>query len=208
MPPAIETPDVVRRPGGRSARIRAAVYSAAIDELLGHGYAGLNAARIGERAGVHRTTIHRHWPDLDHLLAEALIDQANEAIPIPDTGNVRDDLRELLRAIAPFIDNPRARQPIRSLIAGAARSTGAANLAREVWTTRFQVGAEVLARAIDRGEIRSDISPVTLMEYFVGPLYVRLLITEEPVDDAFVESVIEIGLNGSALGPAGSTPTY
>jgi len=44
--------------------------------------------------------------------------------------------------------------------------------------------------------------PQRLMEYFVGPLYVRLLITEEPVDDAFVESVIEIGLSGSAIARA------
>ena len=40
-----------------------------------------------------------------------------------------------------------------------------------------------------------------LMAYFVGPLYVRLLITEEPVDDAFVDSVIEIGLRGAAVDP-------
>jgi hypothetical protein len=36
---------------------------------------------------------------------------------------------------------------------------------------------------------------------FVGPLYVRLLITEERIDDEFIENVIEAGLDGVRVAP-------
>lgn len=189
---------ITRRPGGRSARVRDAVYAATLKELAEHGYGGLTAARIAERAGVHRTTLHRRWPDLDHLLAEALMDEVSTGVPIPDTGTIRGDLRQLLKAIAPFIDNPSARENIRALIAGAVRSTDARDVVGQVWKARFALGAAVIARAVERGELRADIPPETLLDVFVGPLYVRLLLTGDPIDNEFVDHVIDVGLHGTA----------
>lgn len=186
----------MRRPGGRSARVRSAVYAAAIAELTEEGYAGVSPARIADRAGVHRTTVYRRWPDLDHLLAEALLDQADVAIPIPDTGNLRDDLRELLTEIAQFFDHPAGRQRLQALVAGAARSPQAAALASDIWLRRFELGTAVLTRAIERQHLRADIAATTLMECFLGPLYLRLLLTGEPIDDAFIDAIIDIGLTG------------
>jgi len=36
---------------------------------------------------------------------------------------------------------------------------------------------------------------------FVGPLYVRLLITDERIDDEFIENVIVAGLDGVRVAP-------
>lgn len=70
--------------------------AAVLEELSVRGYGGLSVARIADRAGVHRTTIHRRWPDRGGLIAEALLDSASAAIAIPDSGEVRQDLQTLL----------------------------------------------------------------------------------------------------------------
>jgi len=46
------------------------------------------------------------------------------------------------------------------------------------------------AELVPRGEIRADVDPNLLLESLVGPLYLRLLITREPLDDAFVEALV------------------
>jgi AcrR family transcriptional regulator len=188
---------VTRRRGGRSARVRAAVMTAARQELAEYGYAGMSAARIADRAGVNRTTVHRRWPNLEDLVSEALLDSASDAIAIPDTGSVRGDLLLLLHEIARYIDSEPSRSMIRALVSDAARSAAIGDIVSQVWTTRFHLGEEVIVRGIARGELRDDLAPGTLLSTFTGPLYVRLLITDERIDAAFLDAVIDIGLDGA-----------
>lgn len=188
---------VARRPGGRAARVREAILSATIAELTDGGYAALNAARIADRAGVHRSTVHRRWPDLDGLVTEALVDAATVAVPTPDTGDVASDLKALLHSIAAYVADPQTRVQIRALVADASRSPAIAAVVSQVWTARFRVGEELIARAIGRGELRAELPPAAILSVFTGPIYVRLLLTDEPIDDDFVDSVVELGLTGA-----------
>jgi hypothetical protein len=68
-----------------------------------------------------------------------------------------------------------------------------------VWTTPFELGRKVIERGVARGELREDIPPATILATFVGPLYVRLLITDERIDDEFIEAVIDTGLDGARV---------
>ena len=47
------------RPGGRTARTRAAVMRAVVGELIDKGYAGTTVERVAARAGIAKTTIYR-----------------------------------------------------------------------------------------------------------------------------------------------------
>lgn len=198
MAEPVEAHPIRRRPGGRSARVRAAVLDAAIEELVEHGLGGASTARIADRAGVHRTTVHRRWPDRAQLMVEALTSRAGEAIEIPDTGDTRTDLRQLIGAIARFIDAPEARMVTRSVLSEAGRSPELGGIAQRAWGTRFALGEELLERGVERGEIRADIAPATLLATFLGPLYLRLLFTEQRLDDGFVDAVVESALDGAA----------
>ena len=51
--------------------------------------------------------------------------------------------------------------------------------------------------------MRAGIPPATTLATLVGPLYVRLLITEERIDDEFIENVIDAGLDGAGVARAG-----
>jgi AcrR family transcriptional regulator len=194
-----ETASAVRsRPGGRAARVRTAVLAATVEEFVELGYGGLSAARIAERAGVNRSTIHRRWGSVDELLADALVGSADTAVPMPDSGNVRDDLRLLLRSIAGFIDGDVVRPRIRALVGDAGRSPVVSAIARSVFTTRFALGEAIIARAVARGEVRGDVAPATILAALVGPLYVRGLLTDERIDDAFIGDVLGLVLDGAA----------
>uniref|UniRef100_UPI000B1D4F1A TetR/AcrR family transcriptional regulator n=1 Tax=Streptomyces atriruber TaxID=545121 RepID=UPI000B1D4F1A len=50
-----------RRPGGRTARTRAAVRDAVLSGLADHGYPGLTVEYVADHSGVHKTTLYRRW---------------------------------------------------------------------------------------------------------------------------------------------------
>ena len=97
------------RPGGRTARTRAAVAAALQEELLEVGYGGTTMDRIARRAGVAKTTVYRRWGSVGQLVVELFAEAARIQIPVPDTGSLEGDLRELARSAVAVLTDPRSR---------------------------------------------------------------------------------------------------
>jgi hypothetical protein len=51
-------------------------------------------------------------------------------------------------------------------------------------------------RAIGRGELRPDVDVDVLADLLAGPLFYRLMLSGSPVDDALVEAVVGVVLDG------------
>jgi hypothetical protein len=56
----------------------------------------------------------------------------------------------------------------------------------------------VVARGIERGDLRADTDARLLLEMLVAPIHGRLLLTGEPVDDGLAERLVDLALNGAA----------
>ena len=81
-----------KRPGGRSADNLARIVGATGELLVEKGYARLSAEEVAERAGVHRSTVHRRFPTRAELVAHLMTTLARERVPVPDTGSLAGDL--------------------------------------------------------------------------------------------------------------------
>lgn len=188
-----------RRPGGRSARTRLAVYAAALDLLVTQGYDALSIGAIARRAGVHETSIYRRWGTKAALLADALLAHAEQRVAIPDTGALRTDLILLLGAVAATLRSPVGVAAAR--ITGAFAETGELAQARAAfWTRRFALAGAILERGMRRGELASDVSPDFVLELLIGPLFLRALVTGELVDDALPAAIVDAVLGGLRRG--------
>src|SRR2546430_14023842 len=93
--------DSKRRPGGRSARVRQAVLDAAFAELGEKGYGGLSIEAVAQRSGGAKTTVYRRWPPRDELAGDALDRRSDRYEPVPDTGSLRGDVKELCGGAPP-----------------------------------------------------------------------------------------------------------
>src|SRR5690348_14075796 len=85
-----ETSDMAgprRRPGGRNARIRAAVFEATFRLLEEKGYEALSFAAIASCSGVHEATLYRRWKTKERLVIAAANHRIRDDIPVPDTGS-------------------------------------------------------------------------------------------------------------------------
>ncbi len=184
-----------RRLGGRSARVRAAVFEAALQVLQEQGYASTSVAAIAKRAGVHETSIYRRWGTKEALLAEAGLARAAEVIPVPDTGTLRSDLVHLLQELRVFFQSPLGGALIQLL--ASAQDTPELIAARQTyWRGRFALVKGIFEHAVQRGEISASLEPHLVTELLIGPLYVRLLLTSEPLPVPLPEQIVDLVLHG------------
>lgn len=195
-------PNRRQRPGGRSARVHRAVLAAVLDELIEGGYGSLTFDRVAIRAGVHRATLYRRWASKEALVAEALLAQAARDVPTPDTGTLLGDLQALTHAIITNITAPLGEGLLRTLVSEAGRVPDIAAAGRAFWGQRFGLATELVRRGVRRGEIAADVDPQLLIEMLIAPLFLRLLVTAEPVTAEYADTVARMLLGSAAGSPA------
>jgi AcrR family transcriptional regulator len=187
-----------RRPGGRAERVRTAVLEATSELLTEVGYDRLTIDEVAERAGVHKTTVYRRWPTKPELIAEAVRVHSDENVPIPDTGTVLGDLQALASEVVANIGSDGGTRRSRSIAAAAATSDELATGLHEFWVHRLGAAAPIIERAIARGELPPDSDANLIIETLVGPIWLRVLLTGEPIDDDLAERVALLVATGAA----------
>jgi len=185
-----------RRTGGRSARVREAVLRATLEALLAGGADDLSVHDVAQRAGVHETSVYRRWGTRANLILDAALSEVQAAVPVPDTGSLRGDLVALLSAIAAFITTPVGQLLLRLALRDDLPEDH--DVREQFWAERFTTGQTVLQRAQDRGELRPGVNGKLVIETLLGGLYVRLLLTREPIDDAHAGHLVDLILAGIA----------
>jgi AcrR family transcriptional regulator len=178
----------MKRPGGRSARVKAAVLEAALEQLAEGGYEAFSFEAVAQRAGVHKTTLYRRWSSRENLLLDAMLERGTERVPIPDTGSLEQDLLEYARRIVASI-TPEIEAAIRAIVSIGDRAPAVAEAGRRFWATRFELAGEIVARAIDRGELAPGTDPIAIVEAVIAPIYFRVLLSGAPRDEHFLRTV-------------------
>ncbi|GLY66203.1 TetR/AcrR family transcriptional regulator [Amycolatopsis taiwanensis] len=169
-----------RRPGGRTARIRAQVLGAVRAELGERGYDGLTMESVAARAGVHRATVYRRWGDVGGLLADVLDAAGEDDWQPPDTGSLSDDLAALNHEIQAALT---AQPPIvTALIAASFRSEKASCAQQRLFQDRYAQCEIIVSRAIRRGELLPDTDARRLLIAATAPVYHQLVLLRIPPD--------------------------
>lgn len=193
-----------QRPGGRAARVRADVLTAATEILNAVGYEGLTIEEVATRAGVHKTTVYRRWPTKSELVTDAARVHSAEVVPVPDTGTLLGDLREFAAQIASNLATEAGSRRSRSLVVASTASEEMAAQMHLFWAERFELAGAIIDRAIDRGDVSTDTDKNLIIETLIGPMWVRLLLTGEPIDETLADDVSAIVAAGITAKPDGS----
>lgn len=166
--------------------VRAAVRRATIELLEEVGFDKLQIPDVALRAGVHKTTVYRHWPTKVHLVMDSVEAELSVAVPVPDTGNTHDDLVAYLFAIRTALRTAAGRALLRAFIGETERDPTLVE-ARDRFFAERLVGSRVMIdRAIARGELSAGSDPRVILEEATSPIYFRLLFTDETVDDDMI----------------------
>lgn len=179
------------RPGGRSARVQAAIHQA-VRELMAEGpRESVTVPTIAARAGVTPSTIYRRWGDLAHLLADVAVEQLHpEGEPL-DTGSYRGDLAAWLEQYRDEMSSGPGRAMLRDVLSATRKqNTGKCLL---YCTTQLDL---IHHRALARGE--APLATATIIDGIVAPMMYHLLFAMQEPTPADVTRWLD-----ERIGPAG-----
>jgi AcrR family transcriptional regulator len=187
------------RPGGRTARTRAAALEATVAELAARGYEALTVEQVATRAGVHKTTLYRRWGGKRGLVADAVEAFAAGAVQVPDTGSVDEDLRRWARSIVAMLTARDSGAVVRALLS-AGDTPETRDLRRRFYRTRSALVVPIVERAVQRGELPPGTDAAEVIKHVGAPLYYRFLVIEEPLSPAAADLAAAAALAAARAG--------
>ena len=174
--------DVAQVDDPRAQRSREAILRAAVDLIAEGGIRAASAQAVSRRAGVNRATVYRHWPQLGDLHGAALVAMLHSVEP-PDTGDLRTDLENVAVGLARSLQTSPWRVLLPCLIGDGATDPRIADLHGQFIRDRREIGAKIIERAKQRGQLTPETDAAAVLEAVVGPIYYRVLLTREAISD-------------------------
>lgn len=190
------------RRAARAADLTEAIMRSTLELAQETGYAKLSIEAVAARAGVGKHTIYRRWPSRGLLFLDAVLSLNESGLAHPDTGDVVADLREVMTRAAGLLGRPPWGPLYQDLIGEAQHDPAVAAALNE----RFiePQTADTLARlraARDQGELDPEFDLDLAMDVLSGPLYFRLLVTQQPLTDAYIDRILRAVFAGMSPRP-------
>lgn len=183
----------------RDAAARRRVLKAAYALLEEGGVTALTMEAVAARAKVGKPTLYRSWPNAQALAMAALIEAAPDA-PEPDgAGPALAALRRQVRFVVEVFAS-RIGRSAAALVASATRDTEIFRSFRsQVILSSRTAGRALITRAIAEGDVRPGIDIEAALDAIYGPVFFRVLVGHEGLDEGFADRLMDTVLEG--LGP-------
>jgi AcrR family transcriptional regulator len=168
-----------------------AILDAALALVAEVGFERMTMESIAARAKASKATIYRRWPGKRELVEYAIRCRGPQHLEPPDTGSLRGDIVATLR----FAAEGFAAEDV-ALLSGVLRAMRgapeiAATLRQQMLADKQNMGATIIRRAVERGELRPDADPHVFHEVAPALMFFRMLVTGEPIDDEFIAHVAD-----------------
>lgn len=187
----MDTVDHRTGPRKRGDELQSAIFAATTAELLEHGYSRLTMDRVAARARTSKASLYRRWPNKAGLALDALIDGFPIVDEVPDTGELREDLKVVLQRMAAAMTGP-AGDVVRAILMDTTADPEIVREARALLISRRLIPyLAVLRRWVDRGLVR----PGALNERVasVGPCLLReqFFLSHAPIPDQVIDEIVD-----------------
>ena len=176
----------------RSETSRRAIISSTVSLIETVGYEKLKIVDIAREAGVGKQTIYRWWASKAELVIEAVTEDAKEYVAIPDTGSLKGDLRELVRASCSRVSTDASKNMLSGLLMAGRKDASTLKLFREQFIeSRRTVLRDLFTKHSGSGEFKKDINLELIIDLIFGPMWYRLLMETAPLDEQFADELVE-----------------
>lgn len=187
------TPAPTRAPSGAAvlqASVTHAIEKALFQEWAQRGYAALSMEAIAKRAGVGKAAIYRRWSSKLMLVSDVLTRVGSDVTVCPDTGDLHNDIRQLLLQLRRLLRHPLITRILPDLHAEMPRTPELAHAIRtQLQTYRRDKAESVLRTAIKRGELSENLNLDLAIDMLGSMIYWRLIITRQRSNKAYIEEL-------------------
>ena len=184
-----------------------AINRAALEMLAEVGIGRLSMEAVARRAGVGKSALYRRWPSKTAMTISVLSEFSVELAATPDTGSLRDDIRESLDALRFWLEHPLFSRILPDLVAESGRDRELAELhTTMIGIPRRDRAAAIFERARERGEVADGADIELAMDLLAGPIYWRAAVRAQSIDATYLDAVTDAIV--ALVRPTGADPTH
>ncbi|HEY6531177.1 MAG TPA: TetR-like C-terminal domain-containing protein [Acidimicrobiales bacterium] len=180
---------VLGRP--RNPEVDRAIAAATLELLAEHGFAGVTVEAVAAVAGVAKSTVYRRYPSRLELLIGVIRHELAEPKGEVDSGTVVGDLALLGRRLVVGLTQTSFGRALPAILSATAAHPELHEVRLEFVSSRRAPAVAAVRRAIDRGELRADADPEQVVDVLSGPVFYRVFVKGETVDEAWIDAHAE-----------------
>jgi len=162
----------------RDPSVEGRVLEAATQELAEKGFEAFSVRSVARRSGVSRPSLLLRWPDKDSLILETLA-SISEWPSTDPAGGLLDELSTLVRGIVNLLDPTTIAIQMRLIADASSHPQLFAAFQHKVMSSAGHQLADVLERAIARGELADGIDCRWAADALVGVVFLRTIASPE-----------------------------
>lgn len=175
----------------RNLETQNSILTASYDLLLENGFGAVTVEKIADRAKVSKATIYKWWPNKAAVVMDGFLSAATARLPVPDTGSVFQDMLEHATNMARFMTSREGSIFLEIIGEGQTDSALAeAYRTRYIQPRRLEVRG-IMDRGAKRGELKNNLDIALCTDLVYGPIFYRLLVTGDLVDDKYVQQLVD-----------------
>ncbi len=183
----------------RNIETQKAILSASYELLLESGFKAVTVDKIADRAKVSKATIYKWWPNKAAVVMDGFLSAAAARLPVPDTGSALNDILTHATSLASFLIS-REGTIINELVGeGQFDSKLAEEYRARYFQPRRQQAKQLLEKGMKRGELKENLDVELSIDLIYGPIFYRLLVTGEKLDDSYVHDLVINAFEGIRL---------
>ncbi len=181
----------------RSDRVRSLVLKTALELLQEGDTRALTMENIAARAKVSKATLYRWWSSPSAIAFEGFLDAVSAHLSWKRSGSVRETLLSQATLLMQLFTRTTFGCTIRRVIADAQSNPEL----QQAFVANFIVPRRSTAKvaldeAMRNGELRAGLDLDVMLDLIFDPIYLRLLTRHAPLDEHFVEKLVDMALRG------------
>jgi len=180
----------------RNVETQKSILTASYDLLLESGFGAVTVEKIAERASVSKATIYKWWPNKAAVVMDGFMSAATARLPLPNTSSVFDNILIHATNLTRYLTS-REGKMITELIGEGQFDVGLA----EAYRTRYFQPRRLEARhllelGVQDGVLKEDLDIDLSIDLIYGPIFYRLLVTGDKLDEAYVKNLVTAAFAG------------
>lgn len=162
--------------------------------MLESGFQAVTVDKIAERAQVSKAAIYKWWPNKAAVVMDGFLPP--QPLPVPDTGSTFDDILVHATNLTAFLIS-REGTVITELLGEGQFDSGLAEAYRARFFRPRRLEARgLLEKGIQRGDLENDLDIGICIDLIYGPIFYRLLVTGETLDESYVRHLVTNAFEG------------
>ena len=161
-----------------------------LQELQERGYDRFSVEAVATKAKASKATMYRRWPTKGDLVLAAFIEGTRSTAAPPNTGSLRGDLMEIGRSTcAQALEHMRT---MRAVLNEMSHSPALQEVMRQKFVLQRKLVIDnVLADAVERGEIAACAINDEIFDLLAGYLVFRALVSDRPPTEEMVRVMVD-----------------